>query len=168
MVEGSALNELIAIMAQETELYEELLELAGQKRDVLIEHRLKELKQIVHQESELLIRLVKLDFQRTPVFTALLSAQEQESSHELSVLLPKLELDERDELSRAKERLQAIIREISTRNAINQKLIETQLQYTSFCIGLMTGNYECADSGGYSGSINHPRPLSFSLLDQKV
>ncbi|MEL7608383.1 MAG: flagellar protein FlgN [Bacillota bacterium] len=168
MEHGCALSELIAVMAQETELYEDLLELAGRKKDVLIEHRIEELKQIVHRESEILKRLGKMELRRAPLLAALAPSEGDIGSPELSAILPTLDSPEREELNRIKERLQRTVGEISARNAVNQKLIETQLQYTSFCIELMTGNHESEGPCGYSANINHPRPLAFSLLDQKV
>ena len=61
-----------------------------------------------------------------------------------------------------------LIRRLSDSNDLNKKLLETHMQYTTFCIGVLTQNTAASDLYNGRGGVAEDNTSRFGLIDQKI
>lgn len=157
-------HELNGILSEELGLYVGLLEYGKRKKAALIGNDVDEIGRLTRLESESLDRLKCAVVHREALFTALANEDGYRGKVDIDYLAKKLPENDRGALEALRDKYKEVVRELSALNKLNQNLLRTQLQYTSFCIDAImqqsepvTGTY--ASSGQISTGGGTPRRL---------
>ncbi len=157
-------QELNGILSEELGLYVGLLEYGKQKKTALISNDVDEIGRLTKLESESLDRLKYAVERREAFFAAIAKADGYSGKVDFNYLAKKLPDTECDALQTLRDKYRSVVGELNGLNKLNQSLLRTQLQYTSFCIDAImqqsepiTGTY--ASSGQISMGGGAPRRL---------
>lgn len=142
-------------LAQEKEVYTQLLQLAKQKSEALIKNNLEAIETILEQENEFLKKLSALNVLQTGTLSKIAEKKGLDHTPNLTEIIEMIDTSEgKQALITIQDEFQALIKELRTQNDQNQRLLETQLQYTNFCLGLLTQSEAVGDLYGSSGHVN--------------
>ncbi len=162
------LQPLLQVMSQEKDIHRVLLDISTQKKDVLIYNDVSALNGIVLREEGLVQRARELETQRqriTQVIAGDLGIEQKDLTFAQVIKLCDEPL--KREFAALKSELSDIVTSLGQANEANKKLIKTHLDYTSFCIRLLT------DAGeGYTynskGGTNEEGSANFRVFDRKA
>lgn len=122
-------------LSLQLKLYAELNNLAGLKKEALVQNKLQELDSITVREERLLFETARLEKERLRwaenIGKEMGKAPEDLTLAELAEHYP--------ELQEVRDQLDGIIKELRDTHEINTKLINQALKVIDFTIGLMTG-----------------------------
>jgi len=158
------LNQIIQTLASMVEAHKRVLELANEKKAVLISGDVKELQTLLSRESASVEELQQLEQQRMRGVAVYMY---EKGFQGRSLTLEELLTVEKAPAARfalqahAKE-LRHLVQEISELNQTNQQLIETSLSYVQYSIGMLVPK---EPSIGYGPN---GRNRYASLLDAKI
>lgn len=132
---ASLIEELINIIEEETGCYETFLELASNKKDVIINGDLPSLQDITKKEQELAGQLLRLEKKRLSNLEDICLVtnrnKEEMTIVNLINMLDNQEM-EKNALEEASNKLQNILEEVKLTNETNRKLIEQSLEFIDF------------------------------------
>ena len=74
----------------------------------------------------------------------------------------------REALLKLKSEMARVLTEIERLNAANKALLDTHLQYSAFCINLLTGGTNTLNTYSYSGRISDAQERKTLVLDRMV
>ncbi len=156
-------QKLIGALSEEKAVYEELVELAEEKRDAVYKKDLERLDSVVRREQGAVMRLGHWEKQRLSCLEAL---KDHPGSPTLLFLAETAPSAERDALLKVHEELSGLIDTLRKANAGNKALIESRLEYVRFVLDVLnedqtTGVYE-------AGGINPIGGGGKKILDKKV
>ncbi len=141
-------------MSKEKEIYSNLLALATEKKEVLIKNDMARLDEIQQMEGEALEALQSLNTMQNVTLEKIAQKKHLSESPDLTGIIELLQDErEKDELRVFQQDFQALIIELQEKNELNQRLLETHLQYTSFCIEMMTQGDAVGDLYGNTGHV---------------
>lgn len=146
---ASLIEELFSILEAETGCYQKLLDMADNKKDVIIKGNVPSLQEITKLEQELAGHLLRLEKKRKQniedICLVLNKKTEDMTIHQLiDVLLG----DEKEKLRQINDHLIGIIQELQRQNEINKKLIQQSLDFIDFTVNAVQST--TADSLGNS------------------
>lgn len=126
-------------------VHQVLLELAGEKRQVLVQNEVERLNQIVHEENKWLQRVQDLEKERLEAIGQVLMQRGYHPNPRITVsdlirLIFKAE--DKKALMEAQHVLQATLTQLRERNALNRQLIEQSLAFIDYSLNLMVGMRE--------------------------
>jgi flagellar biosynthesis/type III secretory pathway chaperone len=159
-----SLKQVIQTLASMIDAHKRVLELANDKKSILITGNLKELQTLLSHESAAVEELQQLEQQRIQWVAAYMGEKGvQGDSFTLEELLtnetaPAVRIALQ---SQAKE-LRSLVQKISELNQTNQQLIETSLSYVQYSIGMLVPK-EQPIGYGPKGKNRYA-----SLLDAKI
>ena len=156
------------VMTAEKDAYFELLSLSEKKKDILIQNDIAALNTLIRRETEQM-RLIKPLAQERQTLSK--NIKEHYGLSKLETIDDVISLADgrlKDELATLKKDYNQILKRLSDCNDLNKKLIETQMQYTDFCIGVLTQNMKTSDIYNGNGSVSEDQTSRFGLIDQKV
>ncbi|MCE5236802.1 MAG: flagellar protein FlgN [Clostridiaceae bacterium] len=162
------LGELMEAMAAERDACMRLLELGKAKKDQLVYNRVTELNLTVRAESEAVKKLRTAAKRRQEALRAIAlehGALEELSFDDVLMLLPE---ERRAEAVGFKNSFREAVAELAGVNALNQRLIETQIQYTEFCLSMLAGGSQGLDTYENTGHVRGEVPALKSLIDTKA
>lgn len=163
------MHELEYAMAGELENYVGLLQYAKEKKAALINNDLDELDVLVKLENEIVNRLKTVAVQRESLFEAIANEDGFAGIVDLEYVLQKLPAAERTTIEQLRDRYKSIIRDLSALNSLNQNLLQTQLQYTEFCIDILTkSSFSSNNMYGSTGFVNTENVAIRRLIDQEA
>ena len=157
------LGSLKNVLEDEKRIYEALLELAGRKKDVLVKGDVAALEVITQEEMGRISKLKSLEKARQAAQNAL-NLEENSFEGLLSSVGEKL----RTEFTQLRLQLSQVIQKLADMTEINRKLIYSQLEYTSFCMEVLTRKVHMGETYGNSGHISEDNSARFTLVDQSV
>lgn len=132
---ASLIEELINIIEEETGCYETFLELANNKKDVIINGDLPSLQDITKKEQELAGQLLRLEKKRLSNLEDIcLVTNRNKEEMTVANLISMLDNQESEKnaLEEASNKLQNILEEVKLTNETNRKLIEQSLEFIDF------------------------------------
>jgi hypothetical protein len=132
---ASLIEELINIIEEETGCYKTFLELANNKKDVIINGDLPGLQEITMKEQEVAGQLLRLERKRnTNLEDICLVTNSKLDDFTISSLIQLLsnQADEKNKLEKASKELQNILEEVKLINETNRKLTEQSLECIEF------------------------------------
>ncbi len=140
---------LIGVLSEEKEVFEELIELAGQKKDAVYQKDLEQLDAVVRREQGAVMRLGHWEKQRLSCLDALKDRPGSETLLFFAEMAPPAE---KETLLTLHEQLSNLIQTLKKLNAENKALTESRLEYVRFVLDVlsedqMTGVY---GAGGVS------------------
>ncbi|UUZ91220.1 flagellar protein FlgN [Paenibacillus sp. P25] len=136
---------LLHTMAALNDVHNTLLELAEQKKHVLIHNQVEHLTQIVTKENKLLKQIGALDQRRVEAIGAFMMEKGYKPNPRVTVSdLTKIIFNVEDKKALVDKQKQSLatIRKLREINQINQQLIEQSLAYINYSLDLMTGPSE--------------------------
>jgi len=158
--------ELVLAVKGEMEIYIGLLQYAKQKKEALVNNDLDGLNIIVKHESESLLRLKGAAAARETLFKK--QAEEGSARADFDYIKEMLPQRERSQMEELGERYREIVQELSLVNALNQKLLQTQLQYTTFCLDLLTETSPIGGTYCSTGQLRLNKSDKRTLIDKEA
>ncbi len=162
------LEELLEAMAAELNACSRLLELGKAKKEQLIHNRVNELNATVRAEAEAVKKLKSAAKRRQEALKGIALEHGIQDEVSFDAVLGFLPADKRAEAEQCKLSLKNSVEELSALNALNQRLIETQIQYTEFCINVLTGGSQGMDTYENTGHVKAESSVFASLIDTKA
>lgn len=154
MVDGSAqrLEAMSGLLEHETKLYAELLDLARQKRDTLINGQLGDLERLLISEQEILKEIATIEEDRYALQCDIARAWGKNPTEmTVSRLAEMADPAIGSRLKENQKKLVRLIHELSTVNQCNSELIQQSLAYINFAMETLAAGL---DNGAatYSGA----------------
>ena len=155
---ASLIEELITVLAEETKIYEELVPIAEEKCQIIIENDLQKLQTITEREQELVDSVTALEHKRTGVITNIgyivgkpaAQIRVKDIIHFLNKQ-PK----EQKELSMLHDRLKHSIQKLMDINNRNKSLIQQSLEMIEFNMNFIQSTRMSPGSNNYTkGAMN--------------
>lgn len=160
---------LKTVMASERAVYAGLAELADQKKGYIIQNDLANIKACMRLEENALRELKELDQEKAGVLREIQQEGGLAAMPDLTAIIGLLEREAKKEELRALQRdFQNLIEDLKGKNNLNQTLLKTQLQYTSFCLELMTQGGNVGDLYGNTGRVQEDTTARMGLLDREA
>ena len=149
---ASLIDELIATLESEKEIYEKLIPISESKTKVLIESNLEELHKITEEEQELSDQILVLEHKRQDVINnmGIVLNKEPESLNlvMISRLLSK-QPDEKKQIDVLHDSLQKVARRLVDINTRNKSLIEQSLEMVEFNMNFIQSTRMSPGSNNY-------------------
>lgn len=133
---------LMQTMTALNDVHNTLLELAEQKKHVLIHNQVEQLMQIVTKENKLLKKIGELDQHRIDAIGAYMIEKGFKPNPKVTVNdLTKIifNLEDKQTLIESQKQLVVTIRKLREVNALNQQLLEQSLRYINYSLDLLVG-----------------------------
>lgn len=159
------LQALIQILQEQKNLHDQLLVIAGEKKDAIVRNNVEMLSQLVHKESKLVKQVSELEDKRFLEMNRYIVGKGYRISPNLTMSdMLKLVFKAEDKL--AQQNLQSellnTISKLKEANALNQQLIEQSLQFIDYSLDLLAG------SDDNDAVYRHPGQQSVSLARQRM
>ena len=147
------MENLIAILQQECEAYEGLLELSRAKTPAIVAGNLEELSRITEEEQERADVVQNLDRKRVEVTTDIANVLNRDVEKlKLRNLIEMLSQrpQEQKALSECHDRLQIAVRELARVNTQNSELLQSGLEMIQFELNLAQAMKAAPETANYS------------------
>lgn len=155
-------------MTAEKDAYLSLLGLSERKRDILINNDVEGLSKLIREETNCIKAMKPLSSEREAILGQMAQKKGIVGNIKMDELITLANGCMQQELSDLKQEFNQAIMELSRLNELNKKLIDTHLQYTSFCIETLTQSGNTGDTYSSTGQITEGNKQKFGLIDQKV
>ncbi|NMA67270.1 MAG: flagellar protein FlgN [Clostridiaceae bacterium] len=164
-MDNKLIENLIKILTYEYKIYSSILELAIKKTDSLINNNLDEITAINTKENEFSRQAQQLNEAREQIMIKICEylGKDTVKVKEIKVIVPE---PYKNQLNNISQKLTQCVNELQERNGINQKLIETAMNYIDFSMQLMAAPQPEAPVYGKSGIEVSGAPKR-SMLDIK-
>lgn len=134
---SKSIEQLILVLNKEYEIYKYYLELAKEKKDVIIHGKMKELTRITGKEQEVTASIQKVDQIRTQIVGNILYELNVKTVSSITELAEHLEASWKKKVLDLKDELNGVLLEIQNINELNKKLIEQALDYVELNMNMM-------------------------------
>lgn len=165
----TSLQKLIEVLNEIYQMQTEMVALAVNKKQVLIDGDIEELSNIMQRESSWINKLKQLDIEREKqIKIVVLENRINSSDLKISDILTQLSSsDEKDKLAVISDKLMKVLDEVKQVNEINSQLIRQSLQYISHTFQSLT--HESNQNMTYSKPTNKQNNnTSIGIYDQKA
>ena len=162
--------DLIEALNKQKEIYQDLLDLSYEKQKVIIGNDTQRLNEIVQEEIKFLSFINKAEGNRLESVAACAADYGLESKEmTLSHLIELAENAQKEELRRLKQELGSLFTRQGELNKVNQKLLETHLEYTETMINVLLSSEDPLNNF-YSedGSAEKGKKQKSGLFDQQA
>lgn len=152
---ASLINELICILEDETGCYQRLLDMADNKKDVIIRGDVPSLQEITKIEQELaghILRLEKKRKQNLEDMCLVLGKKTEEMT--ISKLIDVLKGEEKERLKIISEALLEAIQTLQIHNNTNRELIEQSLEFVNFTFNAVQSSINTPVNNSYQAKGN--------------
>lgn len=157
---------LIKIMKEQLEAYKELLHLAEEKSDVLVQSDIKLLGEITEIEQDLILKLGKFEEERYELVDQIAKEYNKDVSEiKADFFKDILEPEESKDFSAIHNELKTVLIDIEVKNRRNEKMIKNALDYIDFSIKLLTDTGEMKANYGADGTNAQK---AFHIIDKKA
>jgi len=132
------LGELCSLLLEQRQVLEDLLMLAKEERQIIVDGESDKLEAIVRSELRELSKLGGIEKKRTALHKVIakeLGLPEEELN--VSAIAGRAEPDEREEIIKLQKELTALISQHTALNMENRELIKTHLEYTETMLDIM-------------------------------
>lgn len=157
---------LILTLEKEDQIYNEVLNLAKEKKRTLVDGNMKELESITQKEQQYVLSLVKIEEAREKIVRSLLKELGVASVENITELVGYLDLEERFAVEGVKRTLRHTIKFVDIENEFNQKLIQQSLELLELNMEVIT-DYSSTGTN-YEGSGSDQMKEKKSIFDAKV
>lgn len=152
---ASLINELISILEDETGCYQKLLDMADNKKDVIIRGDVPSLQEITKIEQELaghILRLEKKRKQNLDDMCLVLGKKIEEMT--ISHLIDLLKGEEKEKLKKISESLLDAVTKLQIYNNTYKDLIEHSLEFINFTFNAMQSTVNAPVNNSYQAKGN--------------
>ena len=155
---ASLMENLIAVLEQESSEYEGLLELSQKKTPVIVSGNLEQLQKITDDEQKLVGRISHLEKKRTEVTADIANVLNRDvNTLKLTNLIDMLAARpvEQAKLAEAHDRLQTAVRGLQRTNEQNRELLANALEMVEFEMNLLQAVKAAPETANYTrGAYN--------------
>ena len=120
-------EDLLLILNKERDLYRQALILAEDKKDIIIDGKIKELEALTSKEQALIGTLIKLENMRSQVLDQLIISLQAGHVESLSDLMQFMDEASKVKIEMAKNELSSVVNKLKDKNELNGKLLEQSL-----------------------------------------
>lgn len=160
------IDELVESLDKECDIYSELSEIADNKKQIIIDGKIKELDKITIKEQGLAMTLVRLENIREKIVDKIMLELNLTNIETISELITKLDVKSKVKLNKSKDKLISAISDIQNKNELNGELIQQSLKYIDFNIEILAGLEE---DNKYKSTGENPDMIQRkSMFDFKV
>lgn len=147
-------EQLVEILSEQTERYEELLGLAAEKRDIIIKNDVESLQKLNHLENIVVSQNQKLEKKRQELVADMaIVLNEKEDDLTLTRLIELMDgKEEVHALTEARDRIKVVIEELSEINAQNGQLVQNALEYIDYTTNLLRSSQGGQPTNYYPGA----------------
>ena len=161
-MEYEKLNALFDVLGEETRVYEKILQLSKEKKDIVIEGKVSELEEITKNEQTLVIKLGKLEILRESCVEEIAEQLNIKPSElTISELSEHLNEENAKKLIECKNKLEDVLKELKEINQLNSKLIKNSLDYIDFSLNILSAASETNNNYNNSGEVNDGNKKTF-------
>jgi len=161
------LEELCALLTEQKNVLERMLELAREERQIIVNGESVKLEDIVRQELRELSKLGAAEKKRTALHNVI-AAEFSLPAQELTVtaIAERAEPDERDAIVKLQMELIVLIRQHTSLNMENRELIKAHVEYSETMLDLMVGDEDPLNNFyGGDGKAAPDRKKTTGLFD---
>ena len=164
---GNNMLGLIDTMNNQKEAYLKLLQLAKEKKDVLVEGNILRLNEIVSEEQTLLNFITDYEVEKRKITKEIRYAKNIKTEEDtLDDLLELMDENLKDEVIKLVKEFRSIIDGIRLMNYMNGMLIESQLDFISMSFNLLTNRDQPSSAYNVDGKASTSKNLQF--IDKKA
>ena len=147
-------GQLVEILTEQTERYEELLGLANEKRDVIIANDIEGLQKINHLENLVVSQNQKLEKKRIALVAdmALVLDQKEEDLTLTKIIELMKDKEEEKHLQEAHDHIKTVLEELREINNLNGELVQNALDYIEFSSNLIRSSTGQQPSSYFPGA----------------
>lgn len=152
---ASLMENLIEVLGQECDAYDELLALSQKKTQVIASANLENLQKITDDEQEAVGRVNHLDRRRMEVTMDIANVLNRDvETLKLSKMIELMSSrpGEQAKLAEAHDRLQSSVRELRRINEQNRELLENALEMVEFEMNLLQASKAAPETANYTRS----------------
>ncbi len=166
-LDTALVERLVEILGKEKNIYEKILKLSMDKKDVIVAGNVSELEGITRMEQSILLKLGKLEGEREELTGELAAALKINPSEVTLSGLAKMVPDEQGaRLRNCRDSFLKTIDDIRSNNTLNSKLIRNSLDYIDFSINILSNAGATGNNYSNSGQSNDPKKRNF--FDMKL
>ncbi|MDL2289325.1 flagellar protein FlgN [Clostridia bacterium OttesenSCG-928-F22] len=163
------IQKLKKAMLEEREIYQDLLHKAEEKQTALVENNTQAINEILEYETTVIGTLKGSNKETQSILEDIQQEFQLEQLPSLTDLINIVETEaDKQQLRELQDDFREIVQELSDRNQLNQRLIETQLQYTAFNLEILTQGQALGDTYSQSGEIKESNTERVGLIDHKA
>lgn len=161
-LDTALVERLIEILDKEKNIYESILKLSIDKKDVIVSGKVSELEGMTRLEQSIILKLGKLEEEREELAGELAAALKIKPSEiTLSGIVKLVPEKLGSRLKYCQESLLKTVSDIRNTNTLNSKLIRNSLDYIDFSINILTNAGVSGNSYSNSGQSNDPKKRNF-------
>lgn len=152
---ASLMEDLIATLKQEGDLYESLLGLSSKKTSVIVSGDLKELSRITDEEQGTVAKIAALDKKRQTAMKDIANVLNKDvQSLKLTDLVQLLDKrpDEQRQLAEERDRLKFVADNVKRVNGQNQELLQSSLEMVQFEMNILQTSQRAPETANYTKS----------------
>ena len=149
---ASIIEELIEVLEDTTGCYENLLQMANNKTDVIIKGDVPSLQTLTDEEQSVAGRLLRLEKKRIELIDDIcLVTNKSSESMTVSALIELIPSDkpERTKLQDVSSRMIKVVEDVKKVNDINQQLLKESLDFVSFTMNAIQSSSSQNAGNGY-------------------
>ena len=155
---ASLMENLIEVLNNESQEYDQLLELSTKKTPVLVAGNLEELARITDEEQLVVSRITHLERKRQEVFADIANVINRDVK---TLLLPDLieilaqRPEEQQKLAKVHDRLRTVVYEVKRVNDQNRILIQNSLEMIDYELNMLQSMKSAPETANYNrGAYN--------------
>ena len=168
---ASVIQELITVLTEEQQLYEKIIPIASEKKNVIIKNNLESLQEITEQEQLAIDQVTVLDKKRSEVIVnigILLNRKPEELTLKEIIRLLENQPKEQKQLSQIHDQLKQTVQELKNINIQNKSLIVQSLEMIEFNMNLIQSTRMSPGNNYTKGAITEDAPaLQAGTFDAK-
>ena len=150
---ASLMEDLIDTLQQERSLYETLLDLSGNKTQVIVKGDLQELSRITDAEQGIVSKLATLDKKRSTAMKDIAIVLNKDVDHlRLTDLVQMLDKrpDEQRRLAEERDKLKAVADNVKRINGQNAELLNSSLEMVQFEMNILQTSARAPETANYT------------------
>lgn len=150
---ASLMENLIEVLNNESQEYDQLLELSTKKTPVLVAGNLEELARITDEEQLVVSRITHLERKRQEVFADIANVINRDVK---TLLLPDLieilaqRPEEQQKLAKVHDRLRTVVYEVKRVNDQNRILIQNSLEMIDYDLNMLQSMKSAPETANYN------------------
>ncbi|MBQ5558376.1 MAG: flagellar protein FlgN [Lachnospiraceae bacterium] len=159
---ASVIEDLISILEEEQQIYEQLIPIASEKTSVIIQNNLESLQKITEQEQEAIDKVTALEKKRSEViFNIAIILNKDAKNIKLTDIINVLDSTpkEKKQLSILHDRLKATVQRLVQINQQNKSLIEQSLEMIEFNMNLIQSTRMSQGNNYSRGAVTIDSPM---------
>ena len=158
---ASVIQELIAILEAEQQIYEELIPIVSEKKNVIIQNNLESLQKITEQEQLAIDQVTGLEKKRSEVIVnigIIMNRKPEELTLNEIVKMLRQQPEEQKQLAQIHDRLKSTVQKLMDLNYQNKSLIDESLEMIEFNMNLIQSTRMSPGNNYTKGAVTTDMP----------